>query len=106
VPTTTTRPRRNASGRSTTPRGRTATRRPSMPRRRQAAKPTGLSAIMGALPFGGGTSKSRSSAASGGRGKKGAGIALATAAAGFALSNRDKLTSMLGRGKGEQPPPR
>jgi hypothetical protein len=65
-------------------------------RRRPAKRASGLggalSALRGVLPRGG-SSSSRSS----GRGRKGAGIALMTAAAGLAVSNRDKLGSLLHR---------
>jgi hypothetical protein len=77
-----------------------------VPRRRPQKKASGMSAAVGALKGAlptGGSSTSKSS----GRGKKGAGLALATAAAGLAVSNRDKLGSLLGRDKGakEEIPP-
>ena len=78
--------------------GRTPTRsaRPSFPRRRQPQKKTGLAAMLGGLT-------------GSGRGKKAGGMALLTAAAGFAVSNRDKLGSLLNRNKEPEaapvPPP-
>jgi hypothetical protein len=73
--------------------------------RRRPQKKSGLAGMLGtlrgAMPTGGRSSRSSGSS---GRGKKGAGIALATAAAGFAISNRDKLGSMLHRDKGSSEP--
>ena len=112
--------RSTAGGRSTPVPGRVSipSRRPSVPGRRPQPRQVGiggvlqrrpqkrkknatgvagmLGALRGALPTGGAAKRSSSS----GRGKKGAGVALATAAAGFAFSNRDKLASMLHRDSG------
>jgi hypothetical protein len=57
--------------------------------------------MLSALPFG----KSKAKPASSGRGRKGAGLALLTAAAGIAVSNRDKLGGLLHRDKPQQPEP-
>jgi hypothetical protein len=71
------------------------------PRGSKKKSASGLGAMMGALPFG----KSKAKPASSGRGKKGAGLALLTAAAGFAMSNRDKLGGLLHRDKAESTDP-
>jgi hypothetical protein len=117
---TTARPHRpGTAGRSSAPRRTGAsTRRPSVPGRRQPTRQVGIGGVMqrrpqkrkknatgvagmlgslkGALP----TGRAAKGSSSSGRGKKGAGLALATAAAGFAFSNRDKLGSMLHRNSG------
>ena len=59
------------------------------------------SGLTGMLPFGKAKAKPSSS---GGKGKMGAGLALLTAAAGFAVSNRDKIGGLLKR-KQAQPEP-
>jgi hypothetical protein len=64
-------------------------------------KASGLTGMLGALPMG--RSKAKPSSGSS-KGRKGAGIALLTAAAGFAVSNRDKIGGLLNR-KGQQPQP-
>ena len=107
--------------------GRAATSRPKVPRsaspqqrrraagiRRRPPQQSGmqkaLGALSGAVPGLGGNKSSRSfgrskksspSIASGKSGKAG-GVALLTAAAGFAFSNRDKVTSMLRRKGSDQ----
>jgi hypothetical protein len=59
-----------------------------------------LGALSGAVPgFGG---KKRSSSGSRGKGGKAGGVAVLTAAAGFAFQNRDKVTSMLRRKRSEE----
>ena len=83
--------------------------------RRQPPQQSGMkkafSALSGAVPglggkkkssrpFGGG--KKGSSSVAGGKSGKAGGVALLTAAAGFAFSNRDKVTSMLRRKGSDQ----
>jgi hypothetical protein len=123
--TTTRRPRTTPSTR--TSRGRTrpsarASRGTTAHRARRKQQPTGLSGfiaklpdaipgvnrsgkrstsknpisrILGALPFGGGTKQRKSS--SSGSGRRAGGAALAAGAAGLAIKNRDKITSMIKR---------
>ncbi|MEA2283841.1 MAG: hypothetical protein QOK21_4448 [Solirubrobacteraceae bacterium] len=116
MPTTARSHRPGSAGRSTAPRRTGASpRRPSVPGRRQPTRQVGMGGVLqrrpqkrkknatgvagmlgslkGALP----TGRAAKGSSSSGRGKKGAGLALATAAAGFAFSNRDKLGSMLHR---------
>jgi hypothetical protein len=84
----------------------TPTRRPVRPARRPAKQPSGgFGGLMRSLPFGGASAKSAPK--SSGRGRKGAGIALLTAAAGYAVSNRGKIGSLLHRAKdsGSSPAP-
>jgi hypothetical protein len=84
--------------RSSTPSSRAASR----PGRSKAkGRSAGLAGMLSALPLG--NTKARKGGA-GGRGRKGAGLALLTAAAGFAVSNRDKLGGLLNRSK-RQPEP-
>jgi hypothetical protein len=63
-------------------------------------KSAGRTGMLGKLPFG----RSKAKPASSGRGKRGAGLAALTAAAGFAVSNRDKIGELLNRRK-RQPEP-
>jgi hypothetical protein len=51
-----------------------------------------------------GKSKSKAKPAHSGRGKTGAGLALLTAAAGFAVSKRDKIGGMLNRSDRQRQP--
>jgi len=60
-------------------------------------------ALSGSVPGLGARTSSRSG--SRGKGGKAGGVALLTAAAGFAFQNRDKLTAMLRRNRSEQPSP-
>ena len=108
--------------------GRTSASRPKVSRgaspqqrrravgiRRQPTQQSGMKKALGALsgavpglggkkkssrPFGGG--KKSSSSVAGSKGGKAGGVALLTAAAGFAFSNRDKVTSMLRRKGSDQ----
>jgi hypothetical protein len=77
------------------------TPRGSKPKTKGKGSSSGLTGMLSVLPFG----KSKAKPASSGRGKKGAGLALLTAAAGFAVSNRDKLGGLLHRDKAQQPEP-
>jgi hypothetical protein len=66
-----------------------------------------LGALSGAVPGLGGSKSSRSfgrskKSSSSGKGGKAGGVALLTAAAGFAFQNRDKLTSKLRRKGSDQ----
>lgn len=63
-------------------------------------KSAGLTGMLSALPIG----KSKAKHASSGRGKKGAGLALATAVAGVAVSNRDKIGGLLNRSNRHRQP--
>jgi hypothetical protein len=76
------------------------TPRSSKPKSKGKGKSAGLTGMLSALPMG--KSKSKPSSSSN-RGKKGAGIALLTAAAGFAVSNRDKIGGLLHRKDQEEP---
>jgi hypothetical protein len=55
--------------------------------------------MLSALPFG-----KKAKPAPSGRGRKGAGLALLTAAAGFAVSNRDKIGGLLNRSERRSEP--
>jgi hypothetical protein len=121
---------RSSAGRHSAGGGRSATSRPSGRRggaserrgiasgviRKRKAKQSGLQKAVGSLTsvvpglggkkkssrsFGGGGKKGSSSIASGKTGKAG-GVALLTAAAGVAYSNREKVTSMLRRKGSDQ----
>ena len=56
--------------------------------------------MLSSLPF----ARSKPKPAASGRGKKGAGLALLTAAAGFAISNRDKISGLLDRNRSHDAP--
>jgi hypothetical protein len=114
MPSPTTRSSRSAArpGRSGRPgstarfqrTGQRPTSRPMPPRftpRSSKKQSSGIGAMMGALPFG----KAKAKPSSSGRGKKGAGLALLTAAAGFAMSNRDKIGGLLNRNKAQTADP-
>ena len=97
-------PRPGRSGRpgSSARFARSSQRPTSRPRGSKAkGSSAGLAGMLSALPLG--NTKARKAGASG-RGRKGAGLALLTAAAGFAVSNRDKLGGLLNRPK-RQPEP-
>ena len=66
----------------------------------QSGMQKALGALSGAVPGLGGRKSSRSGTR--GRGGKAGGVALLTAAAGFAFQNRDKVTSMLGKKRSQQ----
>jgi hypothetical protein len=58
------------------------------------------SGIVAALPFGGGAKRGKSSSSS--SGKRAGGAALVAGAAGLAIKNRDKITSMMKRDGGQE----
>ena len=92
------------SGRRSTPQRRAGTR--GVIRRRppqQSSMQKAFGALSGSVPGLGARTSSRSG--SRGKGGKAGGVALLTAAAGFAFQNRDKLTAMLRRNRSEQPSP-
>jgi hypothetical protein len=76
------------------------TPRSAKPKGKGKGKGAGLTGMLSALPM---AKKAKPSSGSS-RGKKGAGIALLTAAAGVAVSNRDKIGGMLSRNKGQSEP--
>jgi len=101
---------RSGAGRSAT--SRPTGRRSSTPQRRAGTRgvirrrppqQSSMQKAFGAFSGLGGRTSSRSS--SRGKGGKAGGVALLTAAAGFAFQNRDKLTAMLRRNRSEQPSP-
>jgi hypothetical protein len=57
-----------------------------------------LQGIVSSLPVVGGGKKSRKSSSGGGAGKRAGGAALVAGAAGLAIKNREKITSMIGGG--------
>jgi hypothetical protein len=73
------------------------------PRSSKAKPKSGVTGMLSSLPLAKSKSKSKSSSGTS-KGKKGAGLALLTAAAGYAVSNRDKIGGLLHR-KGSQPEP-
>ena len=69
---------------------------------RRKPQQSNIQKALGMLPFG----KKAAPAKSGGRGGSAGKAAMLTAAAGFAYKNRAKITSMLSKRRGSQPPPR
>jgi hypothetical protein len=69
---------------------------------RRQPKQSNLQKAVGMLPFGKKSTPAKSGSRKGTAGK----AAMATAAAGFAYKNRDKIMGMLGKRRGGQQPPK
>jgi hypothetical protein len=69
-------------------------------RSKPSSKQNPISGLVSALPIGAGAKRGKASSSS--TGKRAGGAALVAGAAGLALKNRDKITSMLGRGRGDE----
>ena len=68
-------------------------------KRSKSSSKNPISGIVAALPIGGGAKRGKASSSS--KGKRAGGAAVVAGAAGLALKNRDKITSMMGRGRDE-----
>jgi len=67
---------------------------------RRQPQPSGMAKALGALPFGKKAAPTKKS----GRGSKAGGVAMLTAAAGFAYKNRAQLTAMFNKRRGGTQP--